>query len=148
MGLSAKIKGLRFMQRAMDKADVEKKPETGSEAGTGGGNSEGDRGTADWVAEASTRSCVVLRGAGGAGAGATGRGRGRGRGGGSQAKGRLKFGGKVEVGGVELNEQERVVAEQVLGGAAADSKSEKREEKRKGDDSSSQPKKKKRKNKV
>ena len=134
------------MQRAMDKADVEKKAEeTGSEAGTGAGNSEGDRGTADWVAKASTRSCVVLRGAGGGGA--TGRGRGRGRGGWSQAKGRLKFGGKVEVGGVELNEQERVVAEQVLEGegAAADSK----RERRKGDDSSSShPKKKKRKNKV
>ena len=146
MGLSAKITGLRFMQRAMDKADVEKKAEeTGSEAGTGAGNSEGDRGTADWVAKASPRSCVVLRGAGGGGA--TGRGRGRGRGGWSQAKGRLKFGGKVEVGGVELNEQERVVAEQVLEGegAAADSK----RERRKGDDSSSShPKKKKRKNKV
>ena len=146
MGLSAKITGLRFMQRAMDKADVEKKAEeTGSEAGTGAGNSEGDRGTADWVAKASTRSCVVLRGAGAGGA--TGRGRGRVRGGGSQVKGRLKFGGKVEVGGVELNEQERVVAEQVLEGegAAADSK----RERRKGDDSSSShPKKKKRKNKV
>lgn len=75
-GLSTKIKGLRFMQRAIDKAarDVDDERDKADKSGTVDGldgtdgvNSEArdDRGggtRSGWIAEAATSRCVVLRG--------------------------------------------------------------------------------------
>ncbi len=63
-GLSTKIKGLRFMQRAMDKAATDERD--GEREKRGGEVEEvnervGVPGGA-WIAEAATSRCVVLRG--------------------------------------------------------------------------------------
>lgn len=62
-GLSSKIRGLRFMQRAIDKA--EKGQGEAEDKGTSAVADErgNETGTSDgWVAEAATSKCIVLRG--------------------------------------------------------------------------------------
>lgn len=113
MSLSSRLKGLRFMQRAMGKANTTDKDRDKTETigtihttGTTGttGAREGELEGENWIAKASTSACVVLRGTGTAGGTEVA---------GARATGRLKFGGNVRLGGVELSERERVVAEQM-----------------------------------